>query len=431
AELWADGLQIAKVLLRRKAPLDPSQTRVLWLQSGNFESRLGQHQNAIGSYRKALATGNHDTHRLLIAAMHSAKRPPQEIEKEVRRYLAAFPERADRFDLLAQVGNAFANANDLPRARQVALEVMRAAVGSGDLPRAYVAWCGDDHRQAEQGLRQAIAGNPEGAATLRAVLALDLFRDRLKDSGKARAQAREYLRKRPSEDAWAEPVIAYLLSSSPDEKAFRSDLALVVESARNHPHLRGFQERAWKWNGKDKQRNNAYQQARKQFTNEEAPRLWKQVWERGGKAGQACQELLKQNPTTEQKHILLSRLAYNYRHHFGGNARKNAAGHYQAFCKAFPKDFAAAEAWLEAAAYAEDPKEARLAAARHLLGFAPRAAHHDTWLRLIETRDPVLIRKALPWITKSSAQSANQLTHSTRIGDLLSEIEMKPEALAW
>ena len=431
AELWAEGLQIAKTMIRRNAPMRAAEKRQLWAQTGKFETRLGQHENAITSYRSALDKDDPNSYRSLIAAMHSAKKAPGEIETAVRNYMAEFPKRGDRYELLAQVAHAYAGDKNTAKALQVGGEVMAVDVDSHDIPRAYVGWCGDNFAQAERGLLQAIQKNAKGAGKLRAVLALEVYRDRMKNAGKARRTAQDYLAKSPTQDGYAEYIVQYLLGSSPEDNAFQKDLALVVQSAKNHLHLPGFQERVWKFSTKDKNRNRIWQQARKEFINDQTVRLWKQVWDRGGKSGQACQQLLQKKQTPETRRLLLGRLAYNYRHHFGGNARKKAAEHYQVLCKAFPKDFEAAQNWLEAADYSDKSKEMRLAAARHVITFPPQAAHYDTWYRLIETRNPDFIRKALPWITKVTALSSHPLYHTTRLGDIMWEIEMKKESVAW
>ena len=54
AEQWADGLAIAKSLEQRKAPLTTSTRREVARKVGQYQSRLGQHGNAVGSFRKAL-----------------------------------------------------------------------------------------------------------------------------------------------------------------------------------------------------------------------------------------------------------------------------------------------------------------------------------------------------------------------------------------
>ena len=66
AEQWAEGLQIAKALVRRKAPLNENTKRDLWFRTGRFESRLGQFENAMQSFRKAHSPGRDDIHRSLV-----------------------------------------------------------------------------------------------------------------------------------------------------------------------------------------------------------------------------------------------------------------------------------------------------------------------------------------------------------------------------
>ena len=165
AEQWAEGLQIAKTLVRRQAPMNETAKRDLWFRTARFESRLGQHQNAIVSFRKALADGRDDVHRSLIYSMISAAKPPAEIEAEARRYLAAYPHRDDRHEPLTRAADAAANAKDTARALAIAEDVLRHNVTLHDLPRAYVRWCGEDRKRAEQGLLKLISENPVGVGT--------------------------------------------------------------------------------------------------------------------------------------------------------------------------------------------------------------------------------------------------------------------------
>ncbi len=124
--------------------------------------------------------------------------PVTKIEAEARRYLAAFPKREDRYSPLARTAHAAAEAGNLAKATSIAAEVIRHDVESYDIPRAFVGWCGDNHARAEKGLLDAISANPDGAAKLRAVLAIVLYRDNMKDVAKARAMGRTFLANKPN-----------------------------------------------------------------------------------------------------------------------------------------------------------------------------------------------------------------------------------------
>jgi len=433
AEQWAEGLQIAKTLVRRKAPLNDNTRRELSFYSGRFEARLGQFENAIQSFRNALTPGRDDIHRSLVEAMVNATKAPAEIEAEARRYLTAYPHREDRYPILARAAEAAATAKDSSRALAIAEDILRQDTTISDLPRNYVRWCGEDLKRAEQGLLKLIGQNPDGAGTMRAVLTIDVYRDGLKDTAKARGMAYEYLAKSPSEDGWSEEITSFLYESATGEEAFRKDLAAVSASANAFPHLEGFQDRVWKSAPKDKNNNRAWQAAKKDHQNNSLTKLWKGTRENGGKAGQCCQRLLQQKLTKEQRHLVLARLAYVYRHHLGGKSKARSAKHYENLCKEFPKDLSAAEQWLEAAAYTEAKEVAatKLAAASHLLSIPAATAHYDTWYRLVETKDETIIRKAIPWIKESAKQSPSSSAHTTRIGDVMNELGMKTEAVAW
>ncbi|QTN31449.1 tetratricopeptide repeat protein [Akkermansiaceae bacterium] len=429
AEKFAEGLKIANALARRNATMDAETDKRLAFLKGLCETRLGQHGNAVASFRKSLVPGNDERHRALIDAMVAAKNPPAEIEAEARRYADAFPQREDRYDPLARSAHAAAEGGNMGAALRIAEDVMKHDAISRDIARAYAGWCGDDNNRAAGGLAAAIEANKKGAPRLRAVLALDVYRDRMKDNAKAREAALRFLELSPAEDAWTEEIVKFLYDSSATSETFREDLKKVTESAGKFPHLAGFQDRVWNPAPADKERNREWQKAKRDYQSDAITRLWRATREDGGRSGQACKELLgKQWPAEIRRH-LLSRLSYVYRHHLGGKSREVSAGHYETLCKEFPKDSDAAARWLEAAS--QSGKEQQLAAARHLLTLPPVGMHPDNWIRLCETKDEAITRKAAPWITQSAAASQSPLYHASRIGDLMAEIGMKTEAAAW
>ena len=430
AEMHAEGLQIAKALTSRNAPMSAEEKRLLDFRTGQLESRLGQHGNAVASFRKSLSPGNDEAHRSLIEAMGAAKAAPAEIEVEARRYLADNPLGEDRYQPLALAAHAAAAAADVSRALTLAEETIQHDTESQDIARTYVTWAGENPGRVEKGLLAAISTNPKGAPKLRAILALDLYRDAMKDEAKARAAAREFLEISPAEDAWTDEVVKYLYNSAPGEQEFVKDLALVSMSARKFPHLAGFQDRVWNAEPDDKARNAAWQKAKKDDQNDPIAKLWKQTREDGGKSGQACKELLQKEWPPEVRHHLMARLAYVYRHHLGGNSKEVSGGLYQTLCENFPKDIFDAQGWLEAAGQQKE-REMQLAAARHLLTFPPEPVHPDNWMRLVDTKDEAIVRKAIPWIAASAKDSAYPLYYATHIGDVMAEMEMKKESVDW
>ena len=429
AEKFAEGLQIANILARRKAQLDARGSKQLAFLKGRCESQLGQHGNAAVTFRKSLMAGNDERHRYLIEAMIAAKNPVGEIEAEARRYVAEFPLREDRYDPLAHTAYSAAEAGNLGAAIRIAEEVIKHNAATRDIARAYVGWCGDNHSRAVQGISAAIEVNETDAGRLRGILALDVYRDRVKDTAKAREAVHRYLAVSPAEDGMTEEVVKYLYNSAPKPEAFREDLKKVTASAKAFPQLAGFQDRIWNPAPDDKDRNREWQKAKKDHLADPITKLWRQTREDGGKSGQACKELLGKKWSAEIRHHLLARLANVYRHHLGGKSKEVSAEHYQTLCKEFPADMDGATRWLEAAAYSK--KDMQLAAARHVLELPPVAVHPDTWIRLCDTKDEAIIRKAIPWISKSASGSAYPLHYASRIGDIMSELGMKSEALAW
>ena len=432
SEQWAEGLSIAKALANRKAPLFAEEVRKLSYETGRFAVRLGQFENAIVSLRKALNGKDPQSHRSLIDAMVNAKKTPADIEAESRRYLAAFPSRDDRFQPLARAASAAADAGDLENALKIAEDILRQNPAYPDLARSYIRWCGDNTKRAENGLLKLINEKPGTSAPLRGALALDLYRDRLKNAAKARAMVIQYLLA-PGNEGWAETTVGYLFETSSGEETFRKDLAAVVASAKAFPHLTNFQEQVWKNGPKEKQFQRSWQNAKRDYFNDATIKLWKGIRENGGRSGRDCQKLLEQKLSKTQRRIVLGRLAYVYRHHLGGKSKAFAAKYYQNLCREFPKDLSAAEQWLEAAGYTDEKDRPAMtaAAARHLTSIASGPVSHETWLRLIETKDKEVIQRSLPWIQKSASFSSYPSHQATRIGDILNEIGMKTQAVSW
>jgi hypothetical protein len=304
-EKWADGLQIAKTVAKRGGQIDSRSAQQIAFLQGRCESQLGQHSNAVASFRKSLTDQHSEAHRYLIEAMIAATAKPPEIEAEARRYLAAFPRRDDRYNPLARSAKVAAEAGDTARALVIANDVMQNDVNTLDISRAYIEWCGKDHQLAAKGLLNALEKNPAGAPKLRALLVLDVYRDRMKDVSKSREMARLFLAESPSEEGWTEEVVKFLYDSAPSNEAFNEDLAAVIASAKTFPHLAGFQDRVWNPAPADKERNRVWQIAKKDYLGDSVTKLWRQTLENGGKSGQACTELLGKKGSSEVRHYLL------------------------------------------------------------------------------------------------------------------------------
>ncbi|MFK7850043.1 MAG: tetratricopeptide repeat protein [Akkermansiaceae bacterium] len=428
-EKWKEGLSMANNLRRSNIKLESGEKTYLSYLEGRFQSQLGQYANAIGSYRESLSENQPDRHRQLIRAMISAKSPISDIEKEARSYASKFPKREDRFEPLAEVAFAAADSNNLSKARLISAEVIKSDAKVRDITRALVGWHGDKPDGAARDLLAAMTSNRAHTGTLRAILALEVYRDRKKDLGKARTAAFEFLEKSPTEDGWTEEIVKFLYQSSENENDFKKALSSVEKSSRRYPHLAEVQARLWKPAPTQKAFNRQWQQTKKKHQSDPVARLWRQTRDKGGKSGQACKELLNKKWPEEIRHHLLSRLAYVYRHHLGGKSKEVSSQHYRELCKQFPTDLEAAARWLESSDYSD--REMKIEAATHLLSIQADEVHPDVWLKLCEIKDESLVKKSLSWITASSKRSENPLTHSTRIGDIVNELGMKDEALAW
>lgn len=243
---WPKTNLAANKLLQKSPPTNSYYLQLLHLRMADNYNRLGQRANCIASLKKALAIANTpprpDLHARLIGEVHRAGAKASEIEPLVAEYRSKFPERTDGAGLRTLVGIAYAAEKDTAKAEQVFLEVMPQDTRSYNAAGQYLALLGQDKdrlAKAEQVLRDAIAKstNTDNAAALRYALAIDLLRDRIKDTAKAKTAARELVFTHPSGDPIVAAAATWLLDSAADEAEFKADVAKILEARKQKPWL--------------------------------------------------------------------------------------------------------------------------------------------------------------------------------------------------
>lgn len=427
-ERWETGADIGRAALQGETVRSAKDTEQLWFRLGEFESRLGRHKEAVDAMEKSLASKRSDHWGAYLRELGASKADPATIAKKAREMAEILPgDNATHYAAL-QACDALKNADKSQEAASFAEAVIRSGDYSRDLVRKFVEVCGDDHGRSERLLLEQLGKHPAKDSSLREALAVDLYQYRLKDAAKSRKMAFDWLERSPSA-AGADRIVACLIDQSADEASIRADLEKIASSGLKHSQIESYWQELWRWRSDDGKRARLIDSAKRDFEKNNFVRLWQRAGKGRNEGAKACEELLKQPLTSDQKRWVMQRRAYLYRHEMGDKLRPKAHDYYKAYCKAFPNDLETAEAWLEAAGHAGD--EAKLEAARYIIGLPPSAVHPDTRLRVVEVGDANHRRKAANWAAKSAKLSNSPFYHAGRIGKVLFDAELKDEARRW
>src|SRR5262249_12402531 len=140
-------------------------------------------------------------HYGLIYRLYHALAKPPELEPVVNEYVQKYPTRPDRFHGLSYLANSLIANNEKPRAVGIIANLLADDPAFNSNAVVFVRDNGVEPAQladSEQKMIAAINQNKPGTYYLRYVLALDLYRDRLKDLPKARQVCRDLISKSPS-----------------------------------------------------------------------------------------------------------------------------------------------------------------------------------------------------------------------------------------
>ena len=348
-------------------------TRLSLSAPASFECQLGQHENAVQSFRKALAPGSDEVHRSLIA--RDGQR--EEATRRDRGGSPPLPRRlpAPRRPLRAARPR---RPRPPPRPKNTALalaiaeEVLLHDVTSHDFPRAYVdlvrrrpsprrAGPAQGDRQESRRCREAPRragprclsrphqGHRQGPRDGPRVSRQVARRRRLVRGGHQVSLRFRARATRPSaRTSNGSPPAPALSPNSPDSRTGSGTPRRPTRTATATGRPRSETIRTTR-----------------------IAKLWRQTREDGGKSGQACQATAPEEPVAASNRLhLLARLAYVYRHHLGG---KSQGGLRQALRNALPR--ASPTISTPPPAGSRPPacagRDMQLAAARHLLTLPP------------------------------------------------------------
>lgn len=443
---WAKANITASKLIQRNLPAAPKAAQDLHRRMAENYSRLSQHANAMESLKKCRALGDRIEHlqALIMQAYYAGAKAP-EIELLVNELFQKYPESKDRFSyraLLAQV--AFRDA-DKTKGLAVLREILPFDGVSHNAAQAFVRECAIDpakYAECEQVLRDAIGKNSRDAAYLRYALAVDLFRDRVKDDVKTRQTFRELLTLSPSNDGYTHGAISHLLYTAPNDAEFQADLSLVLKVRKERAHWGTLRTYLAAW--VNEARQNAMHQEHAKLAkaaldeHDKDPFIkeWVTIDSGNMQQGQAARTRLLEPETAkllsdDQYRLAMFYLAYNYRHYGNQQQRIDAATIFGRLTQKFPQDAEIATAYLSAATdYA--PKEVQKEATLHMLKQEPFGNDYDAWYRMARAceanADPELGRQVYAFMQKVQQKYGPEVYYSYVIGDHLERTGLKAEA---
>lgn len=436
----------AAALLAKCPPQAPADLAYLHQTMASNYAALGQHTNAVVSWRQARAAVDSEyAHRMLIGAMHAASARPEEMEPVVAEYLARYPQAPERLGLRSLLAHAYLRVAE-QAARGVALlaELLPEDAVTNSNAQVYLNHVGSEPAQlaqAEQVLLAALERNPRHAAYLRYVLAFSLYRDRLKDPARCRQMLRELVSRSPTNDYLTYEATSWLLYNAADDGEFQAELARAVQARGERPHWAYHRNILPNWakeaagNPMFQARAAAVQAALANDPQAEAYAVWQAAESQDMATAIAARtRLLAGALNDEQFQLAAGAQAWTYRHYGSPDQRAHSVALYGQLVQRFPQDWQYAANWLETATDYGTPEQAQ-AAARHVLGLVPTGNQPSIWYRLMVAADraqeAALVRQAYEWIQRSQQQFGPDNSYADSIGDVLEKYQMAAEALEY
>ena len=432
---WTLSNSIAKRILGKNLPIGKQREPDLHFLIAENYGAEEDYGNAIAHFKSSLTLRpSAETSRRLIDAHAHTEADPSNWLPLVSKHLRQFPDDPLRYTTMAQLAYAFHGAKQTDKAIEIVSRLLPTNVGNSNLPSQFVSWS-EDHARSERILKSAIAKNAtDDAWRLRWALAFDVYRDRLKETPRAKAVVRELLFEHPTDEGHLTHALGWLLESSSNEAEFQADLGRFLSSARKHIELKNYRGILASWadrairNKELKARANEARQQWKAFSNDEFTRNWIEGG-RDHQHGRSARDwLLRQKLTLGQKSAVLARQGKSWRHHSGERERAKSIPYFEQAARLNRTDHDHAARWLEAAAHYGDPA----AAATHMLQIEPVADHY-TWRNLLRaaevTKDKPMAKQAHAWIT--AAQPSPSLDYAGEIGERLFKLGLESEARAY
>ncbi|MBL8826337.1 MAG: tetratricopeptide repeat protein [Planctomycetaceae bacterium] len=446
---WAKSAVVGQELLKKDLPKDKLLRANLHLQLAQADFSIQQRANGIEHLKKsrALVDSRELLSRIIAESASSNALPPQ-LQPLVDEYLKKYPTRQDRFTLKSYLPAAYLRANDKPKALALMRELLVEDAVSNGIGSAFVRENGTEPANladTEKTLLDAIGKNRAQAGYLRYTLALEVYRDRLKNLDRARAVGRELLAQSPTNDGYTSQVISWLLFNPEDENAFKADVARVIAAREANGNFATVRNSLTEWLKQakgNKELKDRVTYARAELDKAEQSPLvqtWIATENNAGRiSSEARLKLLEPAQFAKlndvQARQVLVAQAESVRYTGSTESRRRAVDFYAQAVKRFPQDYLLAQAYLESASDLALPEVAK-DAATHMLKFEPLSNNNDTWRRLLliadKIPDPALVKSAWQWLQKSQQTYGPDTGNSSYIGDILSKHGMAAEAQAY
>jgi TolA-binding protein len=452
---WAKANLTASKLLQKSPPADPWYLRELHRRMGENYSRVGQRANAIDSYRKAMAVPGlaprADINGRLINELHQTRPKPAELEPLVSDYLQKFPTRDDRHSMRIVLAVTYLAAGDKDKAEQILAEVLpfdsRSHNSIGYYTQLFPA---EPTRagKAEQVLRDAIAkSTPYNTVPLRYHLAMDIYRDRLKDAVKARAAAREFVYQYPVNEHYTANLVGWLLDTAGSDDDFKAEFTKLLAVRKQHPYWEFHRNILPGWvttNAGKKQVEKRVEFAKTALVDADKDPVFAD-WialekaSRENNLGQVVAlrtKLLAPESSAKLADDVVNHLFANQQNYYRNQAPSGqqpmSLDVARAWTKRLPKSEHAAHSYLYSTTDFNSAKDYR-EAAQHLLTFEPSHSS-DIHRRLMQmaagTKDVELGKRCWAWIQKAQEKFGYDPNQSSGMGDYLESLGLKDEALA-
>ena len=459
---WAKANAVGTKLLAKSPPTTPYYAQYLHYRIAENYNRLGQHVNAVASWRAALAVPNTqprpDIHMRLIEQLVQTNPKPAELEPVVNDFLAKYPTRTDKYSAQVRLANAYSANKDAARAEQILASVLPFDARSHSASSAYVQLFGAEADKtvkanrlalAEQTLRAAITkSTPQNAAVLRYSLALELLRDRAANVPAAKVVARELAYQFPTNDGHTGGAVNWLLDAATDDAEFNAEVARIVEARRKFPWVLTYRATLANWvqgrlANKDLAKRAQAGQVALAASNKEPANVDWTVYETavaantwGAPAGAARAKLLADPAKVaaypdDLANDLFYQQQYYLRHYSPDAERLKCIDVAKAWTVRLPKSYDAAVAYLQHATDYTKPASFRDAAPL-LLKLEPTSANSDLARRLLVVaghfKDNVVATQSWTWTKKMFDKFGYDNGSAASMGDTLTALGLKVEA---
>ena len=445
----AQSNRAATKLLRNPSLKAPEQRRLILLQMAENYHRLGQHSSSAKSYSEARKIrDDQPTHSRQLDQLNTGKASARDIESVARDYAAKHAQREDRNRGLLFLVQAHLRENNPNAAKTLLRSVLAYDAATNNAAQLFVETNGTEPSQladTERVLRDALNKNTRHAAYLRYTLAFPLYRDRLKNPEKTRGILRELIERSPTGDGYTKTAISWLLDNAPDENGFNAELTRILTAQKQHPEIPAITRYLSEWRQaarRDSKRKTQATLAQATLAKVDSDPVMKlaskQSFNYSKQEAQVRDALLEDTMVgkldKEFVNQLLKTQGYYYRRYVSNNLRARSADYYGKLAKHIPKDYEAAQLWLEAATDYSTP-EVVAEAALHFLSLPPQQSTGDIYRRLMiaaeKNKDPELGSKALNWILASQRATSADPTYASYIGDILTRLELNDKAQSY